>query len=229
MKLKNYEWKEGDGIFKGDFTDEQWEFLKNNLTHRNGWYSTREGAFKGDTQYVACFRKFRCLLVLGSGNKLYINNIIKPEDLFEEETTDYEPSKIYQLTNEALSYGGAWTDALGDRWHYGEAVLADRRVLINGQMYHKSHFNVAIHYDEDEDSLSCEEDLMNEGYYFDLSEHTEEQIRYIGKYFKFFDLENLLTDNWEVVFLHSDGDLVGDYYREKYHVDNKIHYNDLFY
>lgn len=87
-------------------------------------------------------------------------------------------------------------------------------------------------YDEDESELICRDIEFKEGDYIDLRKHTPEQIRHIAKFFKFYNLKDLLSnlETNSFTYWDSDGEFVGTGDISKfYRRQDEYTYDDIFY
>jgi len=94
--------------------------------------------------------------------------------------------------------------------------------------FSKHWFKEVYLYDEDETLLTCRDIEFKEGDYLDLRKHTPEQIRHIGVYWKFFDIEDLLDGGYYHTIYWDGEEFVGDNYLDTYEA-KEYTYDDIFY
>lgn len=99
------------------------------------------------------------------------------------------------------------------------------------KVYHKSWFQEITLYDEGEDELTFRDTNFKEGDCLDLRKHTPEQIRHIAKFYKFYDVDDLLNSRLynSVVYSGISG-FVGEMRVPNEMCCGKEYtYNDIFY
>lgn len=104
-------------------------------------------------------------------------------------------------------------------------------VCDNGYVYyfHNGWFKPVHLYDEDESELICRDIEFAEGDYIELRKHTPEQIRHIAKFYKFFNVEQLLESNlWSRVYWNEQDGFTGTL-RDTYVLNKEYTYDDIFY
>lgn len=159
--------------------------------------------------------------------------------VYDEETSPLlQPSprskKVYvaDLSNDLH---GVCMDYLthGLVYEIGNSDIADNKYRVwcdNGgyRWFSCNYFKEVYLYDEDETLLTCRDIKFKEGDYLDLRKHTPEQIRHIGVYWKFFDIEDLLNGGYYHTIYWDGEEFVGD----NYHSTNEAKeysYDDIFY
>lgn len=244
----DYTPSEGDYLSAEDWTDDQIEWLATNTPE--GWWNNREWRLDvgfGGKSYLEYWRgKFYATANLeGNNTRITPDQVLIPFVQL--------PGVVRQITITATlvwgdnepPYQELWVADFSNEFRYCTRPLAlthnksykafdadGTNILIiddNGDKhwYHRTFFKPVKLYDEDESTLICRDIEFEEGDYIDLREHTPYQVRHIAKFYKFYDVDGLLSGYWNYCRFSTAHGFLGT---GRYMCTGKeYHYNDIFY
>lgn len=236
---KNYVPKEGDYLSSEDWTDDQIKWLASN-TPESWWYCSRNIKQEGFGRYlyleIYCGEFHATSYLEGNNARITPDMILIEEVEFTPPLLQPSPRSkkvlVADLSNDTM---GALTDRLTHGKVYSKISKPSGRsveILCDDGVQRaigSCWFKKVYLYDEDETELTCRDIEFKEETYIDLRKHTPEQIRHIAKFYKFFDVELLLSKTfWYRIYWDNADGFVGTI-RDTDELGKEYTYDDIFY